>query len=65
MTIINLGEDGVNTTQLYLPSEMRNKKLTYLDLDGKWKLLPHSIVEDGIVLEKPLESCEPLYIKFE
>lgn len=63
-TIINLGEDNVNSTQLYLPKEMRNKKLTYLDIDGKWKPLAHSITEDGIVLEKMLESCEPLYIKF-
>lgn len=63
ITLINLGDDTIESPALYLPESMRGRKIFSLNSEGEWIEPEYIIADDGIILTAPLELCEPVYLK--
>ena len=44
--------------------KMREKEIFFIDSSGKWQKATYERSTDGIILGKPLELCEPVYLVF-
>ena len=64
VTAINLGEDAIDSLSLYLPNEMREKKIFHLTSDGEWNETDCVIGNDEVEIKLTAEACEPIYLLF-
>ena len=64
LTAINLGDDTIAGFDLILPENIATKRAFYIDCYGSLAELATTRTEDGIYVDKHLESAEPLYIIF-
>ena len=64
LTAVNLCEDTLDALSLYLPDEMKNKTILYLDPEGKWKDAEAEYTEFGVRINRELPLCEPMCLLF-
>ena len=64
LTAINLGEDTLDSISVYLPEDMRKKRIFHLTEDGEWKETDHVITGDVAEIKLKADTCEPIYLLF-
>ncbi len=63
LTLINLGEDSISSFKLYLPEDMIERDIYYLNTIGEWERLEFEITGNEAVFNYALDLCEPVYLK--
>jgi hypothetical protein len=64
VTAINLGDDAIDLLSLYLPEEMRGKKIFHLNAEGEWMETDAVFADDTVEIKLTAEACEPIYLLF-
>ncbi len=64
VTMINLGADTIQNISLYLPNELRGRKILSLSSSALWEEAKTEPTECGVTVLHPLACCEPMYLKF-
>jgi len=64
LTAINLGDDALDSLSLYLPEDMRDKKIFHLLADGKWQKTDCEMTDDVAKINLPADMGEPIYLLF-
>ena len=65
LTAINLGDDALDSISVYLPEDMRKKRIFHLAEDGEWKETDYVITGDAAEIKLKADTCEPIYLLFE
>lgn len=65
LTAINLGDDALESLSLWVPQELRDKKVCYLAADGTWKKADTTLKADVLCVDMAVQPCEPLCLCFE
>lgn len=65
LTAINLGDDALDSISVYLPEDMRKKRIFHLAEDGEWKETDYVITGDTAEIKLKADTCEPIYLLFE
>ena len=64
LTAIHLGEDAPESLSLWLPQALRDKRVSYLDADGVWKVADVSLKDDVLTVGIKAEPCDPICLLF-
>ena len=64
LTAINLGDDALESLSLYLPEDMRGKKIFSLGDDCDWKEADVIVVDGVTKIKTVARTCEPIYLLF-
>ena len=64
LTAINLDDDALESLSLWLPQELRDKKLSYFDRDGVWKEADATLKDDVLHVGMTVQPCEALCLLF-
>ena len=63
LTCINLCPDPLEKLELHLPAVWQNNiAFKMMDRDGLWQDAPSEMTADGIILNRPLNCTEPVYL---
>lgn len=64
LTVINLGEDALDSLEIRLPKKWLGASVSYLDKDAQWQSLDTENTTDGILARICANYLDPVYLRF-
>lgn len=66
LTVINACEDALDEVAIRLPSDLRDVNcVKILNKKGEWHNADYSLTEDGIIINRELHYCAPMFLTIE